>query len=847
MGATIGASLLALGLFTTYTSAAITACPTAETSKTYGDGVVFKNCPNTDYQGPSAKVVNGIASTAACQDLCQSTIACVQAVYDKGGQVCHIKGDANQITWAADNRFDTIRVTGRNPITECPNSGINSTYVDGKIYNVCGGTDYQGPSVAITNNIITKFACADLCDRSNGCVRAVYDQANNVCHQKGDANQLTWVGNSQFATIRVVGQTASTSFRTVGSSGVAAQMVFLPPNSTKAVFIDNYHPNLGGPGYNLQTNTFGQPWVYDGTNTAVFGAEFDWQTYSLRALRPQTNTFCSAGAFWPNGTMVNMAGAEPDGNAGVNDGFQQVRTYAPGPCAGGQCTQDWIEGRRQLKARRWYPTAQTLTDGAVLVVGGSNGGGLVTNLASINVPTYERIYADGRATAAPIKLPILDFTKADDANPKKSYQLYPSLHLLPNSAGYSYVFQLAATTAEVWNYNTDKRYKALPGTPNNQPRTFPATAMLAMLPLRLNDPVGEILMCGGASADIPNPVTLGDCYRMRPLDGSAAWAADDNLPNGPQSMSDGVLLPDGTVLVLNGAHKGLAGGFMADEPVMTPLLYKPTAPRGSRWTSLPGTNVPRLYHSVAHLLPTGEVLVAGSNPAVGFSGDGRPPGDKHFWNWDRQSYLLQQQDGNFQTEYRVEYFSPPYMKAPSRPKINSADATVKPGASFKASLNFNGLPTQGTIVAMLSNPGFTTHGVNMGQRMVELKVTNSNGQLTLKAPPNYSYAPPGFYLLFISVNGIPSEGGVSLGKYGQNGGIGVRGSLVAGVYTDSSNQSCFMLHLLFVVINLFQRLYDQNHEELLRLHVYVESPINSENDLRNCTMSASSLGENQKL
>lgn len=339
-----------------------------------------------------------------------------------------------------------------------------------------------------------------------------------------------------------------------------------------------------------------------------------------------------------------------------------------------------------------------------------------------------------------------------------SSQLTDIVHLLPNSGGKDYVFHLAATMAEVWNYNTDKQYKTLPNTPNNQPRTFPATATIVMLPLRLADPVGEILMCGGATAGIPNPVALAGCYRIRPLDSKPTWNDADSLPNGPQVMSDGVLLPDGTVLVLNGARKGSGGGFMSDNPVMTPLIYNPSAGAGSRWTSLPGNNIPRLYHSVATLLPSGEVLIAGSNPSVFFNPGGQAPVDPHFGNWNRQSFLLQQQAGNYPTEYRVQYFSPPYMKS-TRPQIVSADADMKVAGTFTAKLNYNGLPTNGAVVAMLSNPGFTTHGVNMGQRMIELKVsTNSNGQLTIKAPPNHSYTPPGFYLLFISVNGIPSEG-----------------------------------------------------------------------------------------
>ena len=67
----------------------------------------------------------------------------------------------------------------------------------------------------------------------------------------------------------------------------------------------------------------------------------------------------------------------------------------------------------------------TTVNGDILVVGGSNVGGLVLNEASINVPTYERVYKDGRVAPAPVTLPILVFTAAQNLVPGKSYNLYP--------------------------------------------------------------------------------------------------------------------------------------------------------------------------------------------------------------------------------------------------------------------------------------------------------------------------------------------------------------------------------------------------------------------------------------
>ena len=195
------------------------------------------------------------------------------------------------------------------------------------------------------------------------------------------------------------------------------------------------------------------------------------------------------------------------------------------------------------------------------------------------------------------------------------------MYLLPNTANTNQIFTVAGNQTIIWDYTQNTLIKALPDTPL-QPRTFPSSATSVLLPLFAPNYTPTILMCGGSSGDIPNPLALSDCYTINPLDSTPSWTATDSLPNGPQTMSDGILLPDGTVLILNGARTGCGGGFMADDPVLTPVIYCPSAPAGQRFTTQPGTTIPRLYHSVATLLPSGEVLVAGSNPAVGYSASG---------------------------------------------------------------------------------------------------------------------------------------------------------------------------------------------------------------------------------
>jgi hypothetical protein len=79
-------------------------------------------------------------------------------------------------------------------------------------------------------------------------------------------------------------------------------------------------------------------------------------------------------------------------------------------------------------------------------------------------------------------------------------------------------------------------------------------------------------------------------------------------------MPNLVPLPDGTVLILNGAFQGVAGFGLATDPNLNAVLYDPTQPFGSRFSILGSTIVARMYHSEAVLIPDGRVLVSGSDP-----------------------------------------------------------------------------------------------------------------------------------------------------------------------------------------------------------------------------------------
>jgi hypothetical protein len=304
--------------------------------------------------------------------------------------------------------------------------------------------------------------------------------------------------------------------------------------------------------------------------------------------------------------------------------------------------------------------------------------------------------------------------------------------------------------------------------------------------------VPTILFCGGTNmpdaawgdygypaVDTWTVAASQDCHRItpEPADGSAAaYVQDDPLPVG-RSMSQFIALPDGTMLLLNGAQYGVAGygvrtgttptfaqmpygESLATGPVLQPLIYKPNAPAGSRFSAagLNPSTIPRMYHSSAILLPDGSVMVAGSNPHADVTTTGVYP-----------------------TTWTAEYFYPPYFSATTRPAPQGIPKTLSygggyfditiPTSSYTGSVDTAAANT----VVYLIRQGFTTHAMNMGQRSMQLNSTytiNPDGTIimhTSQPPPNANLFQPGPAFVFVTISGIPSTGSyviVGNGQYG---------------------------------------------------------------------------------
>ncbi|KAH8119307.1 glyoxal oxidase [Phellopilus nigrolimitatus] len=529
------------------------------------------------------------------------------------------------------------------------------------------------------------------------------------------------------------------TYEIVGSSIASAQQMFLG-TLDKVYIVDKVENN--------PTQINGHP---------AWAAEYAVGSDTARAMDAVTNSFCAGGAVLGNGTWVNAGGNQAvtwggltansqNGGAPYDDpdGGQSLRLL--NPCDDGSC--DWVvHSDNAMTTRRWYPSVETLADGSIFIIGGDQWGGYVNSEANNN-PTYEFFPSRG----APISSPLLTTTLP--AN------LYPITFLLPSG---NLLIQLNWATA-ILDYNTNTEYP-LDDIPDAV-RTYPASAGTVMFPLTpANNWTATVMFCGGTQLqpdqwtenwNVAQYPASSSCVKISP-DLSGSYQQEDALSTG-RAMTSLVLLPTGKILCFNGANTGVSGygntswsigQSYADNPVMQPALFDPTAAAGSRWTNggLSPSTIPRMYHSTVTLLPDGSVLISGSNPNADYTVG---PNVK------------------YPTEYRVERFYPSYFNE-RRPQPQGLLSTIGYGGPyFNVSLSsddlFGNVNNVKNATAVVIRTGFSTHALSMGQRFVQLNSTytgNNDGSATLhvsQMPPNPAILAPGPALLFVVVNGVPSVG-----------------------------------------------------------------------------------------
>ena len=424
------------------------------------------------------------------------------------------------------------------------------------------------------------------------------------------------------------------------------------------------------------------------------------------------NLFCAGHAFLPDGRLLVAGGA--------STAVKALHVFTPHAEGG-----SWAD-LGDMPDGRWYPTCACLPDGRLFIISGTGAGGgprvdphsCTINLATPLNATYE-LFDPAAGLQPPSAAPIVN-----EADP---YSLFPFVFVLPSGK----LLIHAGTLTRFLDLTTWTFDDVVLTTQSATARTYPSTGTSVLLPLLpgASPPYhARVMLIGGAGVSCPLPATdttpaTNTCEILDLASSPLGWQWAPPMPH-QRVMPDAVLLPDGTVLVMNGSSTGVADNGI--NPVLETDLYDPVS---NTWTTLASMRVPRLYHSTALLLPDGRVLTAGKDEEF------NPPPFNY-------------------PEYRIEVFSPPYLFKGPRPVITGAPGSITYGASFDVQT-----PDAASITAAaLIRSGSVTHSYNPDQRYVGLVIAaSSGGSLTLEAPPTPFIAPPGYYMLFLlNGAGVPS-------------------------------------------------------------------------------------------
>ncbi|KAI0686469.1 glyoxal oxidase N-terminus-domain-containing protein [Cytidiella melzeri] len=479
-------------------------------------------------------------------------------------------------------------------------------------------------------------------------------------------------------------------------------------------------------------------------NHSAWGALWDLETSSVRALDVLTNSFCASGALISNGTMVSIGGDQRGfvGNPAIQPGNNAIRIFEPCTSASGAgCTLFEDPATLHLAANRWYPSSVRIFDGSLMIIGGTH---VSANFYNIDPENSFEFFPpkDGGAVR-----PSAFLERSLPAN------LFPRAFALPDGR----VFIVANNQSII--YDIEKNTETiLPDIPNNVRVTNPIDGSAILLPLSPPDFTPEVLVCGGVAVDPATPPAelssqmpaTSQCSRITLTEAGIAkgWEVEHMLEG--RTMPELVHLPNGQVLIINGGGSGFAaiaqvkdpvGNSNADHPVFTPSLYTPSLPLGSRISNagMPTTNIARMYHSSVTLTPQGNFLIAGSNPNPNTTLPG--PGVK------------------FPSEFRVETLDPPFMFV-ERPTIGNLPAKIPFGKSMTVPITIPSNLKATNIQVSLMDLGFSSHAFHSSARLVFMEATVSSDRksLTFKMPPSGRVFPPGPATVFLTVDDVTSPG-----------------------------------------------------------------------------------------
>ncbi len=344
------------------------------------------------------------------------------------------------------------------------------------------------------------------------------------------------------------------------------------------------------------------PFLWDPADPADPADPTVAKTTNTKPQQLQVNLFCSGHAFLPDGKLLVVGGHLEDSN-GVN----QAMLY--------DYNDDTWKPTDQMSTGRWYPTATTLPDGSVLVLGGTYfGPSQPAERPPVLHNDVPEVWKNGNWTQLREFLP--------GGRQTGDLELYPRVHVASDGK----VF-MSGPLEQSYFLDPDNGGEWTPGEARDLKQRDYCPAVMY--------DVDKVIYIGGGhdappvGQEVPRPPT--DAVEIIDLrDIPPRWSKTNSM-HFPRRQHNATILPDGTVLVTGGTRGGGGpdpdrpfeeNGFNDLRPGQPVHIAELWDPESGEWTELAAEEVDRCYHSTAVLLPDARVLSAGG-------GEYRP------WDWRR--------------------------------------------------------------------------------------------------------------------------------------------------------------------------------------------------------------------
>jgi hypothetical protein len=510
-----------------------------------------------------------------------------------------------------------------------------------------------------------------------------------------------------------------------------------PVNPGKVIAWDNNGANTG-----LGTGT---PWPQRFTVGAPETGTFNDYVVSVPA--GFGDMFCTGHVWMPDGRLFVAGGTTqyPTTSNNYFIGSRFLGIWDPSlvnslPDHGWTFVCDPAGQNKPLGVERWYPTVTLLGNNQIMVAGGVVDTNTVIhnicgNASSFDaaIDTYEiwDIASNDWVRDPTTGLNVL-FAGPEHAFPYfgncfSMFGEYPRQHLI--SSGDLFVAGMYRGANHVHHATAPAIWKQDPPNPNLDTVNFRNYGASVLVPNVGNRPAGldKVWIIGGSDS-------VNSTNSVQSINGfsGTAWVSAPSM-NVSRMVANTVLLADGAILEVGGCTGLDYFNYPSHTPELRPEIYRKSV---NNWVFQAPQASPRMYHSTAALLPSGNVVSAG--------------GDIRTWDWEvfTPDYLS---NGQFRPAFSV----PPPTNLAFNTNYMIPYTPMPPGLHVDR--------------VVLMRPCSITHHSDMDQRYVELvepPTVPPPNTIMVTTPPTPNpigtaqgsvIAPPGWYMMFLVSNtGTPS-------------------------------------------------------------------------------------------